>query len=73
MTLGRYRREAAPAIAFAGLLLVVAVLAPSFFSGANLRDLALNSAPVLLVAIGMTLALAIPPAGAKLGAGTETV
>ena len=57
MTLGRYRREAAPAIAFAALLLVVALAAPSFFSAANLRDLALNNAPVLLVAIGMTLVI----------------
>jgi rhamnose transport system permease protein len=57
MTLGRYKREAAPAIAFAALLLVVGLVAPSFFSAANLRDLALNNAPVLLVAVGMTLVI----------------
>ena len=32
-------------------VLAVAAVAPAFFSGANLRDLALNNAPVLLVAI----------------------
>ena len=34
-------------------------MAPSFFSGANLRDLALNNAPVLLVAIGMTMVILV--------------
>ena len=57
MRLGRYKREAAPAIALGALLLVVAAAAPSFFSASNLRDLALNNAPVLLVAVGMTLVI----------------
>jgi rhamnose transport system permease protein len=35
----------------------VGVAAPSFFAAGNLRDLALNNAPVLLVAIGMTLVI----------------
>jgi len=55
--LGRYRRELAAAAAYALLLAVVGMAAPSFFSGANLRDLALNNAPVLLVAAGMTLVI----------------
>jgi len=38
-------------------LLAVLVAAPSFFSPANLRDLALNSAPLLPVAVGMTLVI----------------
>lgn len=57
MNLGRYKREISPAIAFAILLLAVGIAAPSFFSAGNLRDLALNNAPVLLVAIGMTLVI----------------
>ena len=56
MSLARYKR---PAVAFALLLLAVGIAAPSFFSGANLRDLALNNAPVLLVAVGMTLVVLV--------------
>jgi len=44
-------------VAYAVLLAVVAVLAPSFFSANNLRDLALNNAPALLVAVGMTMVI----------------
>jgi rhamnose transport system permease protein len=54
---GEYKRELPPALAFVGLLAVVGAVAPSFFSIANLRDLLLNNAPVLLVAIGMTLVI----------------
>jgi rhamnose transport system permease protein len=59
VSLARYKRELPPAIAFAALLVAVAVAAPSFFSGANLRDLALINAPVLLVAVGMTLVILV--------------
>jgi rhamnose transport system permease protein len=57
MRLSRYKRELAAAVAYALLLAVVAGLAPSFFSAANLRDLALNNAPALLVAVGMTMVI----------------
>ena len=57
MSLGRYKRELAAAAAFVALLVVVGIGAPSFYSAANLRDLALNNAPALLVAIGMTLVI----------------
>lgn len=57
MRLSRYKRELSPAIAFALLLLAVGIAAPAFFSAGNLRDLALNNAPVLLVAVGMTLVI----------------
>lgn len=57
MSLNRYKRELSAAFAFAVLLVVVAIIAPSFFSGSNLRDLALNNAPVLLVSLGMTLVI----------------
>jgi len=59
MKLNRYKRELSAAIAYAVLLIVVGVIAPSFFSGANLRDLALNNASVLLVSIGMTMIILI--------------
>src|SRR5262245_7062750 len=49
--------EASAAIAFIVLLAVVAVAAPGFFSWANLRDLAIGNAPVLIVAIGMTMVI----------------
>src|SRR5258708_40363538 len=59
MNLSRYKRELSAGIAYAILLMLVGVIAPSFFSAANLRDLALNNAPVLLVAIGMTLVILV--------------
>jgi len=55
--LGRFQRELAPAAAFAALLLAVGIAAPSFFRPDNLRDLALNNTPILVVAIGMTLVI----------------
>jgi rhamnose transport system permease protein len=59
MTFSRYKRELAAAIAFLALLVVTAVAAPGFFTVANLRDLAINNAPVLLVAVGMTLVIVV--------------
>ncbi len=53
----RYQREASAAIAYFVLLAVVAIAAPGFYSLANLRDLALANAPVLIVAIGMTMVI----------------
>ncbi|PYS54605.1 MAG: ABC transporter permease, partial [Acidobacteria bacterium] len=55
----RYKRELSAALACGVLLAAVGVIAPSFFSTANLRDLALNNAPVLLVAIGMTMVILV--------------
>lgn len=52
-------REMPPAIALAAVLLGVLFAAPSFFGAGNLRDLALNNAPVLLVALGMTLVILV--------------
>jgi len=59
MKLNRHKRELSAALAYAALLVVVAIIAPSFFSGTNLRDLALNNAAVLLIAIGMTMVILI--------------
>lgn len=57
MKLDRYKRELSAALAYALLLAVVAVFAPSFFSAANLRDLALNNAHALIIATGMTIVI----------------
>jgi len=59
MKIGRYKRELSAALAYVVLLVLVGSFAPSFFSAANLRDLALNNAPVLLVAIGMTMVILV--------------
>lgn len=56
-TFSRHRREWSVALASVLLLILVAILAPSFFSFANLRDLILSNSPVLVVAIGMTLVI----------------
>ena len=59
MKFNNYKRELSAALAYAVLLIVVGVIAPSFFTGANLRDLALNNAPALLVSIGMTMIILV--------------
>jgi len=59
MKLGRYKRELSAALAYLLLLVAVGLAAPSFFSAANLRDLVLNNAPTLLVAVGMTLVILV--------------
>jgi rhamnose transport system permease protein len=59
MKLGRYKRELSALAAYVALLVVVGFVAPSFFNGANLRDLALNNAPTLIVATGMTLVILV--------------
>jgi len=55
----RYKRELAAALAYLVLLIVVGVLAPSFFAPGNLRDLAINNAAILIVALGMTLVILV--------------
>jgi rhamnose transport system permease protein len=50
-------RERAALAAWVVLLLLLAALAPSFFSLGNLRDVLLSMVPVLVAAIGMTLVI----------------
>src|SRR5882724_2063880 len=57
--LSRYKREASAALAYLLLLLAVGIIAPNFFSAGNLRDLALNNAATLIVAVGMTLVILV--------------
>jgi len=59
MRFSRYKREISAAIAFALLLMIVAVVAPSFFNGGNFRDLVINNPPALILAIGMTLVILV--------------
>ena len=53
----KYKREISALLAYAALLLAVGVAAPSFYSAANLRDVAVQNAAVLLVSVGMTLVI----------------
>jgi rhamnose transport system permease protein len=57
VSLKRYKREASALAAYLILLLGMALIAPAFFNPGNLRDLAMNNAAVLLVAVGMTLVI----------------
>ncbi len=50
-------RELGAAMAFGLLLLLLALWAPGFFDPANLRDVAIANAPVLIVSIGVTIVL----------------
>ena len=59
MKLSSYKRELAAAVAYALLLILAGIAAPSFFSAGNLRDLAINNAPLLIIAIGMTMVILI--------------
>ncbi len=59
MNFTRYKREISALVAYVVLLLAVAAVAPSFFGGGNLRDLLINNAPILLIAVGMTLVILV--------------
>lgn len=51
------RREGALALLLAAVVVGVSVVNPAFASAANLRDLAVNAAPVLIVACGVMLVM----------------
>src|SRR5688500_6179595 len=59
MKFARYKRELSTLLAYVTLLVVVGIVAPAFFGGLNVRDLALNNAPILIVATGMTLVILV--------------
>jgi rhamnose transport system permease protein len=46
-------------LAYALLLLIVGAITPAFFNAGNLRDLAMNNAAVLIVALAMTLVILV--------------
>ena len=52
-----FRAEISVAFAIAVLLIVLAFVAPGFFTRENLSDLVLANMPVLIVALGMTLVI----------------
>jgi rhamnose transport system permease protein len=54
-----HRREISAAIAILVLAIVLAFVAPGYFSRENLTDLFLANVPVLIVALGMTLVILI--------------
>jgi rhamnose transport system permease protein len=55
--LGRHKRETSVALCYLAILFSVSAVAPSFLAVTNLRDVAINNAAVLLVAIGMTMVI----------------
>jgi rhamnose transport system permease protein len=55
--IGRSRRELSVALAYALLLLTLAVVAPSFYGRGEFAAVILQSAPVLVTAVGMTLVI----------------
>lgn len=57
MTFRLRKQEVSALIAFAALLLVVSFVSPEFFSLSNVRDLVINNAPIMLIAIGMTFVI----------------
>src|SRR5262249_13456521 len=57
--IAKYKREVSAALAYLALLLLLGVMAPSFFSVSNWRDLIMNNAPVVIVATGMTLVILV--------------
>ena len=55
----RHQRELSALLVLAFVLALAGALAPSFFGATNLRDLAVNDAPILIVAIGATLVILV--------------
>jgi rhamnose transport system permease protein len=55
--MARFRAELSLAFAIAVVLIVLAFLAPGFFTRENLSDLVLANMPVLIIALGMTLVI----------------
>ena len=55
--IGKYKRELSVTVAYALLLILLAVAAPSFYQGDKLRSILVSSAPVLVAVVGMTLVI----------------
>src|SRR4030095_15052566 len=56
-SIAKYKREASVAVCYLLLVGLVTIASPSFLQVANIRDLAMNNAAVLIVAVGMTLVI----------------
>jgi rhamnose transport system permease protein len=61
-------RERAAALVLGGLLAVLAVAAPAFFSPDNLRDIVMANAAVQIIALGMTLVVLTGEVDVSVGA-----
>lgn len=55
--MNRYRREIGVAIAWGGLLALLAVRAPDFYRSSQFKTLFVNATPLLIAAIGTTLVM----------------
>lgn len=53
--LRRHAREVSVAAAIVSLMILLLLVAPSYFSGENLTDVFFVNAPVMIIAVGMTL------------------
>lgn len=58
-TIYRNRRVLPVVLAFCALLGIMRLKAPAFFQAQNLKDVAVNAAPALIVAVGMTLIIIV--------------
>ena len=65
---GAWSRERPAALGLAALLAVLALAATAFFSPANLRDVVMANAAVLIVALGMTLVILTGEVDVSVGA-----
>jgi rhamnose transport system permease protein len=63
-----WSRERPAIVALAALVAVLAVAAPGFFSPANLRDIVMANAAVLIVALGMALVILTGEVDVSVGA-----
>lgn len=55
--LSRYRREFSVLIAYLALLLILRIFAPAFFNSRQILVLLVSMAPMLIVAVGMTIVI----------------
>ncbi len=55
--LARHRREVSVALVYAMILIVLAILAPRFYRGEQLRAILVANAPILVAAAGMTMVI----------------
>ena len=61
-------RERAAALVLGALLAILAIAAPGFFSPANLRDILMANAAVLIIALGMTMVVLTGEVDVSVGA-----
>ena len=61
-------RERAAALVLGALLLILAIAAPGFFSPANLRDILMANAAILIIALGMTMVVLTGEVDVSVGA-----